>query len=482
MTKPESAAPFADNWAYLKTELSWLDRLLMLAVARHRQDTKAINQVAKTTLDKATSHWWKGIVNFNQTPAYDDCRVPTAAAKSIPYAQQLEARIQATQQRGIMLGLPWLQQQFRLSSFEKKLILLVLAPEVNRRFGKLYRYLQQSDDYITDDLPTVDLCLRLLCRNDQEWRQARSQLVASNSLFEWGVLRWVDPPTMTLLSRRFRLVDEVTTYLLSEKPDSSQIEYLTPAAQAAASPVEPEPLIWVRQQQPDVPWKHLVLPAAAKEPLEILATAVEARDKSQLLLICGEPGTGKSTVAAALATRWGFPLHRIDLDALEAESTPGALGELASATGVILLETAQRWFGRQPTVDSAALRDWLQRSQAPLICLSSHYLQSITPSWRRRCTAVLSLPRPDVLSRRQILRQAVPDTITLDKRLRWIQLARQLPLTGGELTTLVNTAIAIAQQASEQPVGLGHFQRALRLLHPELSLKAKASQSSDDLP
>ena len=24
--------PFADNWAYLKTELNWLDRLLMLAI------------------------------------------------------------------------------------------------------------------------------------------------------------------------------------------------------------------------------------------------------------------------------------------------------------------------------------------------------------------------------------------------------------------------------------------------------------------
>ncbi|PSN15223.1 hypothetical protein C7271_21050, partial [filamentous cyanobacterium CCP5] len=74
---PKADAPFADNWAYLKTELNWLDRLLVLAVSRQRQDTKAINQVAKTAADKATSHWWKGVITLNQPTGYDECRPPS---------------------------------------------------------------------------------------------------------------------------------------------------------------------------------------------------------------------------------------------------------------------------------------------------------------------------------------------------------------------------------------------------------------------
>ena len=58
--------PFADNWAYLKTELSWLDRLLMLAIARQRKETKAINKIAQTSADQVSSHWWKGVISVSQ--------------------------------------------------------------------------------------------------------------------------------------------------------------------------------------------------------------------------------------------------------------------------------------------------------------------------------------------------------------------------------------------------------------------------------
>ena len=47
--------PFADNWAYLKTELAWLDRLLMLAVARQRKETKTVKKYASVAADNVSS-------------------------------------------------------------------------------------------------------------------------------------------------------------------------------------------------------------------------------------------------------------------------------------------------------------------------------------------------------------------------------------------------------------------------------------------
>ncbi|NJN20522.1 MAG: hypothetical protein HC812_04110 [Leptolyngbya sp. RL_3_1] len=166
----EAIKPFVDNWAYLKTELRWLDRLLMVAIARQRQDAKTVNQVAQGEADKVTSHWWKGIIHLSQPTFYEDGRPPATAKKTGSYRQQLEARIQASHRRGTVLALPQLCDRYRLSHFEKNLILLALAPEINRRYGRLYEYLQ-AEEAPWVDLPTVDLCLRLLCRDDDAWQQ-----------------------------------------------------------------------------------------------------------------------------------------------------------------------------------------------------------------------------------------------------------------------------------------------------------------------
>jgi hypothetical protein len=65
------AEPFLDNWTYLKVELNWLERLLLIAVARQRKETKEIDRVARTAVDRATSHWWRGMVSLEGTPSYD---------------------------------------------------------------------------------------------------------------------------------------------------------------------------------------------------------------------------------------------------------------------------------------------------------------------------------------------------------------------------------------------------------------------------
>jgi len=62
--------PFSDNWAYLKTELNWLDRLLMLAIARQRKEIATVEKVANTDADRVSAHWWKGIIAVSK-PGYD---------------------------------------------------------------------------------------------------------------------------------------------------------------------------------------------------------------------------------------------------------------------------------------------------------------------------------------------------------------------------------------------------------------------------
>ena len=82
---------------------------------------------------------------------------------------------------------------------------MALAPEINRRYGRLYHYLQTGQDKATaSDLPTVDLVLRLLCRNDLERRRARAKLTGAGSLIDKRVFTlcvlWPEHSTQQLLT------------------------------------------------------------------------------------------------------------------------------------------------------------------------------------------------------------------------------------------------------------------------------------------
>ena len=56
--------------------------------------------------------------------------------------------------------LHWLQHTYDLSAFDIEVVAIALAPEIDRRYERLYAYLQEN---VTCTLPSVDLALNLLC-------------------------------------------------------------------------------------------------------------------------------------------------------------------------------------------------------------------------------------------------------------------------------------------------------------------------------
>lgn len=460
MSIPHEALPFTDNWAYLKTELAWLDRLLMVAVSRQKREVEEVDDFALSDQDRVTSHWWKGIVSLNGKPGYDHARPPKAKpTQGANYAQHLEARIQASQQQGVTLALPQLRDQIQLSAFEKNVILMALAPEINQRFGRLYGYLQYQHDESEWDLPTVDLCLRLLCRNDQEWRQARPMIAPSGRLVSLGLVEWASTDDTTLLSRHLRLAEPLTTYLLSENPDPSQIQPWLAAALAlplqAIPPTEAEP--------------PLVLPAPVMGPLDTLCALVQA-EAHPLALLAGAKGTGKTQSARWLAHRLGQPLTVLDLAATteaDYETLFDALAALPS--GVLLIKNAQTWLGRTPMLEPALVEQWLtqRQSQPGLTLFTTDPLHSVKLVWRQRCDGVIPLPMPNAAARKTLWKQALPTDIPLHRSLHWTTLA-QFPLSGGDIQTLAHTAATLAHQGQAPSLTPAHIQQALALHHPAL--------------
>jgi hypothetical protein len=480
MSNPEPVALFADNWAYLKTELNWLDRVLMMAVSRQKRDLQMVEDFAHSSEDRVTSHWWKGIIALQGKPAYDTARPPKRQGQgqsASGYGQQLEARIRASQQRGIVLALPLLRDKLQLSPFEKNVVLLALAPEINQRFGRLYGYLQYQHDESDWDLPTVDLCLRLLCRNDQEWQKARPLITSDSPLLSLGILEWVSPDDTTLLSRHLRLTEEMVVYLLAESPDPNGIDDLVP------SPT-PEQDTLTSQEYPNVAtdsWKSLVLPANTLSQLAVVQAALQSPLPSgSVVLFAGQAGTGKTKAARVLAAEAAMPLWMVDLATIADADTEELLATILELEkGVLVLKSADRWFGRNPGIDPALIHQFMavwrsasapsepeQQPQPRLMVLTTDYIHTIKPSWRQQWDGVIEFPLPDEAARKQLWRQAVPKEISMDNHLRWIQLARQLPLTGGDIHQLAATALALVNQSDSQTLSIDCLEQALALHHP----------------
>ncbi len=484
--------PFADNWAYLKTELSWLDRLLMLAIARQRKEVKTIHKVANTKADLVSAHWWKGVISV-KNPSYDDCRVPEpkpAKRKSVGYQQQLESRVQISAKDDIVLALPSLRHYLNLTLFEKNLILMTLAPEVNRRYGRLYHYLQTGEDCAnTSDLPTVDLALRLLCRNDLDRRRARAKLSGPGSLIEKKILRYVSPRPTTRLNSYLQLSDNWVDYLLAEQPDQHDLfkQLATPKEPVLALPAPTAATRAVKITQPEVPWDKLILPTPLLSQLQTLGqqtsaglltrysnvlsgaesdldtTRLEPVQKGQLAMLVGPAGTGKTMAAGAIANSVRQPLCVLDLNQIYPEHWEEVLDSLdATRYPVLLIKSASAWFGRKSTLPQPKLAQWLQSRQASpgLTLLSTRYLHTVKAKWRQRMDTVLTLPLPHKRARIMLWRQAFAGIVCSDD-IDWTVLAKQLKLSGGEIQSIAWDALAIAQSKNAKTITLGHIQQVL---------------------
>jgi hypothetical protein len=64
----------------------------------------------------------------------------------------------------IYLSLQYLSQLFHITPFEEQCLIICLAPELDRKYEKIYAYLQ---DDITRKKPSVDLVISLLCGTPQ---------------------------------------------------------------------------------------------------------------------------------------------------------------------------------------------------------------------------------------------------------------------------------------------------------------------------
>lgn len=449
------AETFADNWAYLKAELHWLDRLLMVAVARQRKESKDLDRIAQSPADRVTNHWWKGVIALDTEIRHDEVRKPQRPAQP-SYQHQLDSRISASMQQGVTLGLPLLRDRLQLSLFEKNLIVLAIAPEINRRYARLYRYLQTTDSTATGDLPTIDLALRLLCRTDAEWRSARACLSATARLRQRHLLRLLPAESETLLAQSVQLNAALVDYLLAEQPIAAALDAIL---------LPPAPKLHTRATGCD--WSQLVLPPALLKALQQIVTRQQTRSQlddwgfpaatGQSVLLTGAAGTGKTLAAHAIAHALEVPLVIVDLATVEPAADAQLLDRIAAQfSPVLLIASAHRWFGRTARVSQATLTQLLQGTG--IVLLETRSSQPLRPYWQQQLPTLTFSP-PTRRDRQRLWQQSFPPDLPLDPTLPWSHLA-QWPLSGSAIAQLARGAAIQLARSPDSHLQLHHIEQA----------------------
>ncbi|HEV8483544.1 MAG TPA: AAA family ATPase [Blastocatellia bacterium] len=313
--RTDEDTPYPSSWAHISDELRRLDLLIHLEVLKQskRQPANPLDQFKGLVISEEEV---AGLLEESDDASTGGSVTPPDDSKALTLAEslnQLESRIERRRSislnEGIDLSLPRLSQLFNLTRFEEQSLLICLAIELDRKYEKLYGYLQ---DDVTRKSPSVDLVLSLVCHTTEEAVEARLAFDQHAPLLKHRLLQMTeslpDRP-LPLLSRPLKLDDRIVNFLLDFGQMDAQLGRV-----ARLFPPHAEPS---RLTERDEEIRGRLAGLARSHFKETRA------GKGNLVLFFSGPyGSGKSSLAKAICFDLGFPLVVGDVSGMLAAQIP----------------------------------------------------------------------------------------------------------------------------------------------------------------
>lgn len=202
----EIIIPYESSREYLADELRRLNLLLRLYLAVEQQYGVS-NQFSGMTL---TAEEICGMLGGDSSTDYDTSLLASELAE---LDRLTGARREASLQQGVYLSLPHISKIYGLSPFEENCIIICLAPELDRKYEKIYSYLQND---IGVKSPGIGFVLQLLVGTEEERTEYRRVFDPQAPLMRYlmetgGNLMDTSVP---LIARPLKLDDWVVNFLL----------------------------------------------------------------------------------------------------------------------------------------------------------------------------------------------------------------------------------------------------------------------------
>ncbi|MBM3744500.1 MAG: ATP-binding protein [Acidobacteria bacterium] len=203
---------------------------------------------------------------------------------------EVDERRRELEAQGEPAAIDRLARLLGLAAFERQVILLCLAPELDPDFERLYAYVQ---DDATRRYPSCHLAVTLFGGEGEAWLEARAGLLRDSPLRRYrlvaveGPMPGAFPPS----SAPLRLDDRVLSYLLGvDRTDERLAEFLVEPPPALLSPRQREVL----------------------EGLEERFRAEAGIGSWPVVNLIGPPDAGKQSLARGLCERLGLKLFELN--------------------------------------------------------------------------------------------------------------------------------------------------------------------------
>lgn len=214
---------YATSWEHIEDELSCLDLKIELLLKLKKE---------KEVTHSSLSQQWKGLV-VSAEEVEELLHKPHSHQAEHKALLQLirerEARIQErckqSEAEDVFLTLPYLAEVFQLSPFEQQVLIICLAIEVDRKYEKLYAYLQ---DDLTCKWPTLDLVFKLTGLRSPDVYWVRQFFGEGSKLTSYFLsLEGTSPQQTSLLTKQLKLDERMVQFILDIGPIDEAIRHFT---------------------------------------------------------------------------------------------------------------------------------------------------------------------------------------------------------------------------------------------------------------
>lgn len=423
----QTVSAYADCFEHLADELKQLDLLIQRQVVALRSQTLPFQRLAANRQVCIAHEEVDWLLSENPLPSPENRETDQIHRRLEQIQNQIKVRVEATLEQGVLLPLVQLAYTFGLSPFEIQAIVICLAPELQRKYDRLYAYLQ---DDITRKKPSIDLVLTLLCPTLTDRWQAHSYFSASAPLFQSDILQTIDDPQSPSgssdLAQFLRLDKRIVNYLLgSNQIDEKSIDLAT-------------------VQIPGLGLEQVLVETATRNHLtrmlqRYFLSQTDERRKV-VMYFSGPQGVGKHELALGACQRLNCPLLYLDLELLLGrEAEVETLLRLAFREGLLLqaalyLDHLDALLGNEPK--AKVLLKMLSKMMAQygwLMFLAGEKPWYPGSLFEEMVFQAIALPLPEVPLREAAWKQALESSCPNAGDSWARQLANQFRLTPGQI-------------------------------------------------